>query len=187
MLGDNYHAIADRLADDIACGRLKPGERLAPQRDFAYRRGIANSTASRVYGELRRRGLVAGEVGRGTFVRAATVTPRRALDEPAAERIDLELNFPVVPDQAAWLARSLAGLVRRPTDLGASLQPIGGIDVRHTVMSMPSSATSQPVCTARASMSGLMWVRITRLAPRSGSCRAKVAKSRWNFTALSKK
>ncbi|HKU98848.1 MAG TPA: PLP-dependent aminotransferase family protein [Vineibacter sp.] len=136
-MGDNYQAIADRLAGDIASGRLKPGERLPPQREFAYRRGIANSTASRVYGELRRRGLVAGEVGRGTFVRAASAPPRRALDEPAAERIDLELNFPAVPDQAALLARSLAGLVRRPTDLGASLQPIG---VRGTAAARQVSA-----------------------------------------------
>jgi len=136
-MSDTYQAIADRLAADIASGRLKPGARLPPQRDFAYRRGIASSTASRVYGELRRRGLVAGEVGRGTFVRAATVVPRRALDEPAAERVDLELNFPAVPDQAALLARSLAGLVRRPMDLGASLQPIG---VRGTAAARHASA-----------------------------------------------
>lgn len=79
---DDYRRIADRLADDIAAGRLRPGERLPPQRAFARRRGIAGSTAGRVYAELVRRGLVVGEVGRGTFVRAAPC-PR---DAPSPSR-----------------------------------------------------------------------------------------------------
>ena len=65
----DFRAIADTIAADIASGALKPGERLPPQRDFAYRHGIAVSTASRVYAELVRRDLVSGEVARGTFVR----------------------------------------------------------------------------------------------------------------------
>uniref|UniRef100_UPI0035236F74 GntR family transcriptional regulator n=1 Tax=Streptomyces sp. PU_AKi4 TaxID=2800809 RepID=UPI0035236F74 len=69
----DYQRIADRIAADILGGRLKPGQRLPPQRSFARRRGIAASTAGRVYAELVRRGLVVGEVGRGTFVRAAPV------------------------------------------------------------------------------------------------------------------
>ncbi|MGH3460567.1 MAG: GntR family transcriptional regulator, partial [Kribbellaceae bacterium] len=68
---EDYRLIADRLAADVAAGRLRPGDRLPPQRRFARENGIASSTASRVYGELVRRGLAVGEVGRGTFVRAA--------------------------------------------------------------------------------------------------------------------
>ena len=48
----DYRSVADALAADIAAGRLRPGARLPPQRDFAYARGIAVSTASRVYAEL---------------------------------------------------------------------------------------------------------------------------------------
>ncbi len=44
----DYRSVADALAADIAAGRLRPGARLPPQRDFAYARGIAVSTASRV-------------------------------------------------------------------------------------------------------------------------------------------
>ena len=58
------------LREAILSGTYRPGERLPPQRDFAYARGIAVSTASRVYAELARRGLTAGEVGRGTYVRS---------------------------------------------------------------------------------------------------------------------
>ncbi|MGQ3026945.1 MAG: GntR family transcriptional regulator, partial [Ferrovibrionaceae bacterium] len=37
----DFRSLADRLAADIAAGRLKPGDRLPPQREFAYRHGIA--------------------------------------------------------------------------------------------------------------------------------------------------
>ncbi|HEV2675408.1 MAG TPA: PLP-dependent aminotransferase family protein [Aliidongia sp.] len=121
----SYRAIADTMATDIASGRLSPGERLPPHREFAYRHGIANSTASRVYRELVRRGLVSGEVGRGTFVRVGPAPLFPALAEPARAPIDMELNFPTVPEQPALLARSLSGLLRRSPELGASFAAIG--------------------------------------------------------------
>ncbi|WP_405616524.1 PLP-dependent aminotransferase family protein [Streptomyces sp. NBC_00076] len=121
---NDYRRIADRLADDIAAGRLAPGERLPPQRVFARRRGIAGSTAGRVYGELVRRGLVVGEVGRGTFVRAAAAVPTgRALTEPVASApVNLELNYPSAPGQSELLAPALAPLLR-PDVLTEALRP----------------------------------------------------------------
>jgi DNA-binding transcriptional MocR family regulator len=122
---DDYRRIADRLADDIAAGRLRPGERLPPQRAFARRRGIAGSTAGRVYAELVRRGLVVGEVGRGTFVRAAPLPSGRALAEPSpdsrAPLVNLELNYPSVPGQSELLTPALAPLLR-PDVLTESLR-----------------------------------------------------------------
>jgi DNA-binding transcriptional MocR family regulator len=120
---DDYRMIADAVSADIAAGRLRSGERLPPQRRFARQHGIAASTAARVYGELVRRGLAVGEVGRGTFVRAAAPTPEPALAEPASARVDLELNFPLVPEQAALLSVSLAGLLR-PDVLADLLRPV---------------------------------------------------------------
>jgi DNA-binding transcriptional MocR family regulator len=121
---NDYRRIADRIADDIAAGRLRPGERLPPQRAFARRRGIAGSTAERVYGELVRRGLVVGEVGRGTFVRAAPPAPGgRALTEPATDApVNLELNYPSAPGQSELLAPALAPLLR-PDVLTDALRP----------------------------------------------------------------
>ncbi|TWV44887.1 GntR family transcriptional regulator, partial [Streptomyces misionensis] len=55
---NDFRRIADRIAADIAGGRLRPGQRLPPQRAFARRHGLAPSTAGRVYAELVRRGLV---------------------------------------------------------------------------------------------------------------------------------
>ncbi|GAB2734962.1 PLP-dependent aminotransferase family protein [Streptomyces bullii] len=126
---DDYRRIADRIADDITAGRLRPGQRLPPQRLFARRRGIAASTAGRVYGELVRRGLVVGEVGRGTFVRATPPGPAgRALAEPGAvagaaePRVDLELTYPSAPGQPELLAPVLGQLLR-PDVLAEALRP----------------------------------------------------------------
>ena len=68
MSKSEYLKLADTIAAEIADGVLRPGDRLPPQRNFAYERKIAVSTAGRVYAELLRRGLVVGEVGRGTFI-----------------------------------------------------------------------------------------------------------------------
>src|ERR1700716_1339254 len=116
-----YLKLADTVAVEIANGALKPGDRLPPQRSFAYERKIAVSTASRVYTELLRRGLVVGEVGRGTFVSGK---PRRgvsSLTEPRGQRIDLEVNYPLLPTQSAMIARSLEGL-ERPEALDVALR-----------------------------------------------------------------
>ncbi|MFI0352077.1 PLP-dependent aminotransferase family protein [Actinomadura sp. 9N407] len=124
MTVEDYRRVADRIAAEIAAGRLRPGERLPPQRALARRLAIADSTATRVYAELVRRGLVVGEVGRGTFVRAARPAAAPALTQPAATRIDLELNYPMVEGQTERLAAGLERL-RRPDVLEAALRPMG--------------------------------------------------------------
>ncbi|MFF1378293.1 PLP-dependent aminotransferase family protein [Streptomyces sp. NPDC058308] len=115
---DDYRRVADDVAREIEAGALRAGEQLPPQRAFARRRRIANSTAIRVYGELARRGLVVGEVGRGTFVRAAAPHPGgAALTEvppgrPAPPAVNLELNYPVTEGQSELMSRSLTPLLR---------------------------------------------------------------------------
>lgn len=129
----DYRALADQIATDITAGRLKPGERLPPQRDFAYRHGIAASTAGRVYAELTRRGLITGEVGRGSYVREAAAPPGPALADPSAATVDLELIFPVLPEQGPALSAALARLLQpelllralRPTSAAATPEARG--------------------------------------------------------------
>jgi len=118
----SYTVLVDELAAAIAGGHLKAGARLPPQRQFAYERGIAASTAARVYAELLRRGLVVGEVGRGTFI-AGEAAPLPLRQEPFDGRIDLEFNYPTLPDQAALIAKSLSAW-QRPEALGAALGPV---------------------------------------------------------------
>ncbi len=63
-----YIALADAIAGDIVKGTLRVGTRLPTHRDLAYRLGVTVGTVSRGYAEASRRGLIGGEVGRGTFV-----------------------------------------------------------------------------------------------------------------------
>ncbi|MFF8958204.1 PLP-dependent aminotransferase family protein [Streptomyces sp. NPDC014894] len=120
----DYRRVADTVAEEIRSGRLRAGDRLPPQREFARRHAIANSTATRVYQELARRGLTVGEVGRGTFVRAADRPAASPLTEPSGTRVDLELNYPEAPGQSALLAAGLGELLR-PGALESALRPVG--------------------------------------------------------------
>ncbi|MBB5868454.1 DNA-binding transcriptional MocR family regulator [Allocatelliglobosispora scoriae] len=117
---DDFRLVADDVEADIRSGRLRPGERLLPQREFARRRGMAVSTAARVYQELTRRGLTAGEIGRGTFVLGEAGPPTV---EHGPAMIDLEANFPVLAEQVPMLARSIARVLE-PSALTAVLNPV---------------------------------------------------------------
>src|SRR4051794_22274698 len=123
MSKSDYLKLADTITADIVSGALKPGDRLPPQRNFAYERKIAVSTASRVYAELLRRGLVVGEVGRGTFIADGARRPVAAPSESRGTRIDLEINYPALPSQWAMIAKSLSGL-DRPDALETALRQV---------------------------------------------------------------
>jgi DNA-binding transcriptional MocR family regulator len=147
MSKSEYLKLADTIAADIADGTLKPGDRLPPQRDFAYARKIAVSTASRVYAELLRRGLVVGEVGRGTFISGDARRGVAAPGEPRGIRIDLEFNFPILPDQTALIAKSLNGL-EKPVALDAALRQgtsVGTPAIRSVAASHLSQGAWSPV------------------------------------------
>ncbi|QKW07668.1 PLP-dependent aminotransferase family protein [Streptomyces sp. NA04227] len=144
---DDYRRIADRVAEEIAAGVLRPGDRLPPQRAFARRSRIAVSTAGRVYGELVRRGLVVGEVGRGTFVRASPVPSGRQLTEPTGlAPVNLELNYPVAPGQSELLAAGLAPLLRPDVlDLATRTAPAAGTaQAREAVAGLLADGEWQP-------------------------------------------
>lgn len=76
--GPLYQALADAIAEAITDGALPPGTRLPTHRDLAYHLGINIGTVTRAYALARDRGLVDGEVGRGTFVRAEGVAKAAA-------------------------------------------------------------------------------------------------------------
>jgi DNA-binding transcriptional MocR family regulator len=119
--GPRYLAIAEALAEDLAAGTLSEGSRLPTHRDLAERLGVTVGTVSRAYAEAARRGLVSGEVGRGTFVRG---TADAGGEDTAAEGlVDLGQNHPpdpvTQPHRAALLA-ALAHLTAR-RDVGRLL------------------------------------------------------------------
>ena len=92
-----YVALADALADDIASGRLTPGERLPTHRDLAWHLKLSVSTVSKAYALAERRRLIQGEVGRGTFVMpGATDLSRAEPNRAQPDLIDLSFNCPVL-------------------------------------------------------------------------------------------
>lgn len=112
--GPLYLAIVNALADDIHRGRLRPGERIPTHRALAAQLGIDFTTVSRAYSEARRRGLVVGQGGRGTFVRDAPAER----DGGPARLVDLSLNVPAEPsgeDVGGELAHALGLLATDPT------------------------------------------------------------------------
>jgi DNA-binding transcriptional MocR family regulator len=103
--GPRYLAIADALASDIRSSRLSPGDRLPTHRELAYRLGCTVGTVTRAYSEAERRGLIGGEVGRGTFVRSdiavrstiratAPMPGAALLAAPEAALIEFSINTP---------------------------------------------------------------------------------------------
>lgn len=117
LSGPRYVAIADALAADISSGRLKPGTRLPTHRDLAWDLKVTVGTVSRAYAEAERRGLIYGEVGRGTYVRERT--PITLPSESAAGRnfVDLAYNFPPLAEALPVLSATLAE-VAHDKDLG---------------------------------------------------------------------
>jgi GntR family transcriptional regulator len=72
--GVTAHAqIEDWLADAIAAGQLRPGDRLPTEHDLSAWLGVSRMTLRHALGELAQRGLVTKSVGRngGTFVAEA--------------------------------------------------------------------------------------------------------------------
>ena len=66
--GPRYLAVVSAIIKAIDSGQLPPGAQLPPQRELADRLGLTVGTISRAYSIVKKRNLVSGEVGRGTFV-----------------------------------------------------------------------------------------------------------------------
>lgn len=163
--GPLYQQIGDALIDDIRAGRLPAGTRLPTLRDLATALGVTTGTVSRAYEAAARRGLVSGEVGRGTFVRA----PAHRATPP--DVIDLGTNVPPPTDDGTDLARTLEELAAEP-DLGRLLAypPEGGHRahreagvqwIRHSGL----EATADEVMVSSGGQHGLAAIFLALLSP----------------------
>ncbi|WP_085617770.1 MULTISPECIES: PLP-dependent aminotransferase family protein [unclassified Pseudomonas] len=119
-----YLMIADALEQDIGSGRLVAGERLPTLKDLAESLNVTPGTIGRAYDEAAKRGLVVGEVGRGTFVlqqRQLQSSPPAPVARPkpvAAEResgqIDLSIIKPNDAHMTDWLRGAINELAASP-------------------------------------------------------------------------
>jgi len=92
-----YQALVAHISQAVADGRLVPGTRLPTHRQLAHELAVSVQTVSRAYDELIRRGLIIGEVGRGTFVRQDRPPPAPPfiLERGGGDLIDLSILKPV--------------------------------------------------------------------------------------------
>lgn len=112
--GPIYLELADALARDIEAGVLQRGQRLPTHRELARRVGVTVGTVTRAYNEAARRGLVGGEVGRGTFVRGDELGDMGDLLDRRQDEalVDLRHNLPVdvgLGEELSGLLAELAG------------------------------------------------------------------------------
>ena len=100
-----YLLIPELLAEDLASGRLTPGDRLPPLRELAQALDLNYTTVARGLAEAQKRGQIDARPGRGSFVRsAAPAVPLRG--GTAAE---MTMNLPPEPDDPALLQRMAEG------------------------------------------------------------------------------
>lgn len=91
-----YLRLAEVITAAIERGELSAEEKLPSERELALRLGVSRTTVVNAYRELESRGLVRGQVGRGTFVSAAGIgdldVGSRPLSAPFAWRGKVSLS-----------------------------------------------------------------------------------------------
>lgn len=136
--GPKYLRIADAIEDAIQAGVLKADTKLPPMRNLAYDLGVTLGTVSRAYQEAERRGMVSGEIGRGTYVKGDGRYPQPqaprafALGGQRDNGINLSMAVPPLGDGGNHLVKTLKQIADDPA-LASELvdyQPHSGL-VRH--------------------------------------------------------
>ncbi|MBW8754356.1 MAG: PLP-dependent aminotransferase family protein, partial [Sphingomonadales bacterium] len=102
--GPKYLSISAALERDIDAGRLRPGDRLPPQRELADALGVDLGTVTRAYAEARRLGLIDADGRRGSFVREAALAPVQIAP------FDTGMNLPPLPLRSSLPERYAADL-----------------------------------------------------------------------------
>ncbi len=113
-----YLAIADAMLRDVEGGVLQQGFRLPPQRDLAWKLGVTLGTVTRAYKEAENRGLLEGEVGRGSYIRKRP--QMAALPSPAVESdgtVDLSHAIPPPVVKPEELDQAMMSVMRDPRRL----------------------------------------------------------------------
>ena len=130
--GPKYLAIADAIGAAILSGGLPVGSKLPPQRNLAYDIGVTLGTVTRGYREAERRGLVGGEVGRGTYVLEMQQQSLDAFVLPAADTpdfVDFGRAMPVQGMAGSALSKTLHEIANtNDIDVLANYQLNTGLD-----------------------------------------------------------
>ncbi len=111
-----YLAIADAITTDVENGLLRSGSRLPPQRDLAWRIGVTLGTVTRAYKEAEQRGLLAGQVGRGSYI-SGTKRPTALPVMQSQGTLDLSQAIPPMVVTAQEFDAALANVMHEQNRL----------------------------------------------------------------------
>ena len=113
--GSIYIKILSALQDDIKSGKLKAGMKLPPQRLLAYTLDVNLGTVHKAYALAVKQGIIAGEVGRGSYIKAPSTSSGIWPNEnPYSRLIDFSDNFPCLIKDEKILINGFAALETTP-------------------------------------------------------------------------
>lgn len=112
--GPLYKALSNLLEEDILSGVLKPGDKLPPQRELADFLDVNLSTISRTFKLCEQKGLISGEVGRGTYI-SSDVNVSSKLLNPANTKNLIEMGAIYPPyEQNKYVIKFIENMLHQP-------------------------------------------------------------------------
>lgn len=117
--GSKYLGIVQALESDIYAACVQPGDRLPSQRTIAEELNVDLTTVTRAFNEAKRRGLVEGNKGGGTYIRDSL---QQQLAAEKLLKLDLSMNNPPQPVAANLSQRLADGVAALMTDQRRMLQ-----------------------------------------------------------------
>lgn len=108
-----YIEVAQALERDVRNGQLKPNDKLPPQRELADYLDVNLSTIARAFKLCTAKGLISGEVGRGTYVSSDVLSNLPMLDQYGLEHcINLGASHPLY-EQNKYVVEILKHIIKK--------------------------------------------------------------------------
>lgn len=144
-----YRQVYEQIALRIRSGDLIRGEKLPATRELAGLLGLNRTTVSAAYDILEQEGLIAGQVGRGSFVTGATVPAADAVDWNAllerAEIAPAHSSAGLGDEVASFVMSRPAGALFPLDDFRASCQAVLARQELASILQLGSPSGYEPL------------------------------------------
>jgi GntR family transcriptional regulator, transcriptional repressor for pyruvate dehydrogenase complex len=122
------HEVADRIAGDIAKGKLRPGTRLPTEQEMMAALGVSRTVVREAVAALRAEGLVMTRQGVGAFVAEDALRRPFRIESDGLPSITEVLNVMELRTGVEMEAAGLAAERARPSDIDAIAAALEAID-----------------------------------------------------------
>lgn len=108
-----YIEVAQALEMDVRNGQLNPNDKLPPQRELADYLDVNLSTIARAFKLCTAKGLISGEVGRGTYISSDVLSKFPMLDQCGLEHcVNLGASHPLY-NQNKYVVQVLKQIIKK--------------------------------------------------------------------------